>query len=179
MIEACRAAAVPLWVGYYRRALPRFIKVKDLIKAGAIGPVRMVISRQFARLPDLSADGQIPWRINPSLSGGGFFYEAVCHTFDFLDFLFGPIVKVGGFAANQAAAYKPEDVVVAAYKFESGVQGSGTWCYCADHDYEMNEIIGAGAAFNFQHLRQYRSDSYAVTPWKNFRLAIHRTFTSH
>lgn len=149
MIEACRAAVVPLWVGYYRRALPRFIKVKELLQAGAIGPPRLVMSRQFARLPDLSAGGPIPWRINPSLSGGGFFYEAVCHTFDFLDFLFGPIVKVSGLAANQAAAYQPEDVVVAAYQFESGVQGSGTWCYSADHDHEMNEIIGATGRIQF------------------------------
>ena len=51
MIEACRDASVPLWVGYYRRALPRFLKVRDLVESGAIGPVRMVISRQFARAP--------------------------------------------------------------------------------------------------------------------------------
>ena len=32
MIDACRAAGVPLWVGYYRRALPRFLAVRDLIR---------------------------------------------------------------------------------------------------------------------------------------------------
>ena len=36
MVEACRAAGVPLWVGYYRRALPRFLKVRSLIEEGAI-----------------------------------------------------------------------------------------------------------------------------------------------
>jgi len=83
------------------------------------------------------------------LSGGGFFFEAACHTFDFLDFLFGPIVKVKAIAANQANAYKPEDIVVAAYEFASGVHGSGTWCYAADEDYEMNEIIGSTGRIQF------------------------------
>src|SRR3954453_17012092 len=44
MIEACRAGGVPLWVAYYRRALPRFLAVRDLIASGTIGEVRMVIS---------------------------------------------------------------------------------------------------------------------------------------
>ena len=54
MIDACNKAGVSLWVGYYRRALPRFLKVKALVEAGAIGAVRAVISHQYQRLPDLS-----------------------------------------------------------------------------------------------------------------------------
>jgi predicted dehydrogenase len=148
MIAACRAARVPLWVGYYRRALPRFLKVRTLIEDGAIGEVRLVVSRQLQRLPAL-APGELPWRINPALSGGGFFFEAACHTFDFLDFLFGPIREVRAFAANQAGAWSPEDVVAATYHFQSGVFGSGTWCYAADTDEEMNEVVGAKGRIQF------------------------------
>jgi predicted dehydrogenase len=169
MIEACRAAGVPLWVGYYRRALPRFLKVKELLESGAIGPVRMAISRQFVRPPDLATEEAVPWRINPALSGGGFFFEAVCHTFDFLDFLFGPIVQVKAFAANQAAAYEPEDVVAAVYQFESGVQGSGTWCYTTDVDFEMNDIVGSDGRIQFSTsqpvpIRLLRGDSVEEFP---------------
>jgi predicted dehydrogenase len=151
MIDAFRAAGVPLWVGFYRRALPRFLAVRDLIAQGAIGDVRMVISRQFQRLPpaDQFAGGTVPWRVNPALSGGGFFFEAACHTFDFLDFLFGPIVDVHALAGNQAGAYEPEDVITATYRFASGVYGSGTWCYAADFDEEYNEIIGAKGRIRF------------------------------
>ena len=42
MIEACRNAGVPLWVAYYRRQLPKFVKIKELVEGGAIGPVREV-----------------------------------------------------------------------------------------------------------------------------------------
>ena len=36
MIAACEAAGVPLFVAYYRRTLPAFLKVKELLDAGAI-----------------------------------------------------------------------------------------------------------------------------------------------
>ncbi len=151
MIAACRSAHVPLWVGYYRRALPRLVAVRDLIHGGAIGDVRMVITRQFQRLPpsEQTSDGKLPWRINPQLSGGGFFFETVCHTFDFLDFVFGPIASVHAFADNQARAYRPEDIVVADYRFASGVYGSGAWCFSADFDDEYNEVIGSNGRVRF------------------------------
>jgi predicted dehydrogenase len=151
MIAACRSAQVPLWVGYYRRALPRFLAVRDLIADGAIGPVRMVITRQFQRLPpsEQIARGTLPWRIDPTRSGGGFFFEGVVHTLDFLDFVFGPIETVRAFADNQAGAYPPEDIVAASYRFASGVYGSGAWCFAANFEEEYNEIIGAEGRIRF------------------------------
>lgn len=151
MIAACRAAGSPLWVAYYRRALPRFLAVRDLVQSGAIGAVRMVISRQLQplRAPAEMNPGSPPWRIDSTLSGGGLFVDMVTHTLDFLDFVFGPIEKVRAFAGNQADAYRPEDVVTASYRFASGVYGSGAFCYAADRDEEMNEIIGAQGCIRF------------------------------
>ena len=171
MIGACRAASVPLWVGYYRRALPRFLAVRDLIAADAIGKVRLVTSRQLQRPPgvDQFAEGAVPWRVNPELSGGGFFFEGACHTFDFLDYLFGPIAEVRAFAGNQAGAYKPEDIVTATYRFASGVFGSGVWCYTADVDEEYNEIVGAKGRIRFSTsqpvpIRIFRGDAVEELP---------------
>src|SRR5688500_5443867 len=42
MVEGCRAAGVPLFVAYYRRSLARFLKIKELVDAGAIGEPRLV-----------------------------------------------------------------------------------------------------------------------------------------
>lgn len=171
MIDACRAARVPLWVGYYRRALPRFLAVRDLIASGAIGDVRVTVTRLTQRLPDPAAlaGGSVPWRINPALSGGGFFFEAVCHTFDFLDFLFGPIVDVRAFAANQAGKWAPEDLVTASYRFGSGVYGTGSWCYTADTDDEYTEIVGSAGRLRFSTfapvpIRLYRGDRVEERP---------------
>jgi len=150
MIDACRAANVPLWVGYYRRALPRFLKVRELIDSGAIGDVRLVVTRCLQRLPPAEQlAGNVPWRVDPALSGGGYFFEGACHTLDFLDYLFGPVTSVRAFAANQAGAYRPEDIVTAALRFECGVHASGAWCFAADVDEEHNEIVGAKGRIRF------------------------------
>jgi 1,5-anhydro-D-fructose reductase (1,5-anhydro-D-mannitol-forming) len=151
MIAACRSASVPLWVGYYRRALPRFLAIRELIANGAIGPVRTVVTRQFQRLPPPGqiVDGNLPWRVDPARSGGGFFFEGVVHALDFFDFLFGPIETVRAFADNQARAYPAEDIVSASYRFASGVYGSGAWCFAADIDEEYSEIIGARGRIRF------------------------------
>jgi predicted dehydrogenase len=171
MIAACRGAGVPLWVGFYRRALPRFLAVRDLLAAGAIGEVRMVMSHQFQRPPgrDQFAGGAVPWRVNPELSGGGFFFEGVCHTFDFLDFLFGPIVDMRALAGNQGGAYRPEDIVTATYRFASGVFGSGAWCYTADVDEEYNEIVGSRGRIRFSTsqpvpIRVFHGDTVEEVP---------------
>ena len=151
MVAACRKAKVPLWVAYYRRALPRFTAVRDLIRSGAIGAVRMVIIRHFQQIP---APEQMRgpfwgWRLDPARSGGGIFYEAVGHTLDILDFILGPIESMRTFADNQAGAYPPEDIVTAAFRFGSGVYGSGAWCFTADCDDEYNEIVGANGRLRF------------------------------
>jgi predicted dehydrogenase len=113
--------------------------------------MRMAVTYLAQRLPDASAfeGGQVPWRVNRALSGGGLFFESCCHTFDFLDFLLGPIAEVRGFAANQARRYDAEDVIVGSYRFASGVYGSGTFCYAADTDIEYTELVGATGRLRF------------------------------
>ncbi|MEO8133640.1 MAG: Gfo/Idh/MocA family oxidoreductase [Betaproteobacteria bacterium] len=151
MIAACAAAAVPLWVAYYRRALPRFLTVRDLVQSGAIGSVRMVVSRQFRkhRPPEELNPLSPPWRIDATRSGGGYFVDVMSHTLDFLDFLLGPIEEVRAFAGNQAGAYRAEDIVAASYRFPNGVVGSGAFCYAADRDEEWTEIIGTQGRIRF------------------------------
>jgi len=151
MIAACREANVPLWVAYYRRGLPRFLKVRELVQSGAIGDVRMVLTRHFQRIPS-PEEMRGPfwgWRLDPKRSGGGIFFEAVGHTLDILDYIIGPIDGVRAFAGNQAGAYPPEDVVTVAYQFASGIYGSGAWCFTADRDDEHNEIVGSQGRITF------------------------------
>ena len=111
----------------------------------------MVVSRQLQQLPQPEPSGQstTAWRTDPARSGGGLFFEGVVHTLDFLDFVFGPIETVRALADNQGGAYAAEDVVVANYRFASGVYGSGTWCFAADSDEEYNEIIGSEGRIRF------------------------------
>ena len=151
MIAACRAATVPLWVAYYRRGLPRFLKVRELVQSGAIGDVRTVLTRHFQRIPtpEQMRGPFWGWRLDPARSGGGIFFEAVGHTLDILDYIVGPIETVRAFADNQAGAYPPEDIVTVAYTFSNGVYGSGAWCFTTDCDDEHNEIVGSEGRITF------------------------------
>jgi predicted dehydrogenase len=143
MIEACRAARVPLFVAYYRRALARFLKVKQLIEAQAIGQTCFVTTTLYQpiRRADLATQ-TLPWRVIPELAGGGYFVDLASHMLDFLDYLLGPIRSVHGFASNQAQQYPAEDIVTGTFVFESGAHGVGTWCFSAFERWERTEIVG-------------------------------------
>jgi predicted dehydrogenase len=170
MIAACDAARVPLRVAYYRRALPRFLAVRDLVRSGAIGEVWMVTSRQFQPLrtkDEAPPDGK-PWRLEGARSGGGLFVDMMSHTLDFLDFLLGPVEDVRAFAANRGGAYDVEDVVAASWRHAGGVIGSGAYCYAADRHEEFNEIVGSAGRLRFSTTR-----AVPIEVWHGERLETH------
>jgi predicted dehydrogenase len=150
MLEACRSARVPLFVAYYRRALPRFLKVKELVESKAIGEVRFITLTLYEppRPEELDPD-TLPWRVIPEIAGGGRFVDLASHTLDFLDYVLGPIRSVQGFASNQGRYYRAEDMVTATFLFESGVHGVGTWCFTSAHSLDMNEIVGSAGKISF------------------------------
>ncbi|MFC4802634.1 Gfo/Idh/MocA family protein [Neobacillus sp. GCM10023253] len=150
MIAACKAAGVPLFVAYYRREMPRFLKIKELLEKNAIGDVRFVSSTQYQKASDDVKDPEkLSWRVQPEISGGGLYYDLASHTLDLLDFLLGPIKSVNGFASNQAGYYRAEDIVTGTYMFESGIHGTGTWCFSAFENVDVNEIIGSKGKITF------------------------------
>ncbi len=138
MLRVQQECGVPLFVAYYRRALPGFVKVKELIETGEIGLVRLVQVRFLRPLDDVS--GGLPWRLRPEISGGGLFFDLACHTLDYLDFLFGPIGGIQASAFNQGRAYAAEDTVLANWRHQNGVAGSGSWCYAAPASLARDEI---------------------------------------
>ncbi len=141
MLQACRAVRVPLLVAYYRRALPRFLKVKELVEAGRIGEPRAV-SVALYRPHVTPPAGQTDWRVDPAIAGGGRFVDLACHTLDFLDYVLGPIRSARGLAANQAGLYRAEDIVSAAFEFASGAVGTGLWWFTGPEAVDRTEILG-------------------------------------
>ena len=94
MIDAFRTAQRPLWVAYYRRALPRFLKVRELLRDGAIGRVTSV--HMSVSDPLATGDSAKAWRFNPDISGAGLFLDLASHYFDIVDFLAGRITAAIG-----------------------------------------------------------------------------------
>ncbi|TDQ16436.1 putative dehydrogenase [Algoriphagus boseongensis] len=142
MIEVCNQHEVPLFVAYYRRALPHFLKIKELIDKGEIGAIRTVhINLKQVVEPEIIAKLENNWRIVPEIAGGGYFFDLASHQLDLLDFFFGKITHASGFSSNQAKAYEAEDIVVGSFAFENGVLGTGNWCFTSSHSAEVDEVI--------------------------------------
>lgn len=140
--EAFRAAGVPLFVAYYRRALPRFLCVRDLLAGEAIGTVTSVHVR--VEQPLATGERARAWRVDPAVAGAGLFLDLASHCVDLLDFLVGRISLVEGFAINTGGAYAAEDVTVAAFQFENLVAGTGVWNFNAGG--ELDEMVFSGSA---------------------------------
>jgi predicted dehydrogenase len=152
MIQACRDANVPLFVAYYRRTLQGFLKVKELIENGTLGKIRAVNIEMYKPISDSDLrNAETNWRVDPDISGGGYFHDLASHQLDYLDFLFGNITQVKGISANQAGLYKSDDIVTATFRFENGVVGSGIWCFTADKSSEKDSIriIGSQGELSF------------------------------
>jgi len=150
MIAACEKASVPLFVAYCRRALPRFLKVKQLLDGKSIGRICFVNVTLYQKPSPSDLDkSKQGWRVKPELAGGGHFCDLACHTLDLLMFLLGPIAKVRGFASNQAGLYEAEDIVTGIFHFESGVHGVGTWCFSAYSNLDVVEIVGTEGKITF------------------------------
>lgn len=146
MIAASEHVGMPLYVAYYRRTLPNFLKIKELVDGGVIGDVRLVnIQLHKPADPDLVAQTDDNWRVKPEIAGGGYFYDLASHQIDFLDFLLGPIETATGLAGNQAGLYEANDIVTGSFRFKNGVMGTGSWCFTGGNasDIDKTTIVGS------------------------------------
>jgi predicted dehydrogenase len=136
MVAAADAGGVRLWVAYYRRALPRFVKIRELLESGLIG--RLLSVHTVWRKPaDFTG-----WRWDPDLNRGGEFYETACHTLDVLDLLLGPASDAVGVTSPDRHA------VAASYRF-SDVMGSGSWTFGTPDALEETVLAGTKGTLSF------------------------------
>ena len=148
MVDVCKTNNIPLFVAYYRRALPYFLKIKELVNENTIGTVHKV--QITLRKPHLTASiATTPWRLIKRISGGGLFFDLACHQFDLLDFIFGPILTSQGHATNNGGFYKVEDTVTASFEFATGLTGNGEWCFCSNGFEDTIHLTGSTGSISF------------------------------
>jgi predicted dehydrogenase len=149
MIRECEHNQVPLYTAYYRRALPRFLKVKSLLENGTIGDVR-AISMTYTQPPsEDDLNKKMHWRIDPNVSVAGYFYEMACHMLDLMLYFLGPCQVIKGVHTNQAGYYDVPDMVSAVFISKAGVHGVGLWNYCANDVLDRTEIIGSKGVLTY------------------------------
>jgi len=148
IIQAFEENETKAFVAYYRRRLPRFLRVRELLEEGAIGEVRFVHVSQYR--PETKDEREQCWRVQPEISGGGIFMDVAVHQLDILDFLIGKITQVKSFYSNQGRFYEADDMVSLCLTFENGVQGSGDWCFTAGVAQESIKIVGSKGSITWE-----------------------------
>ena len=159
MNEVSIRTGIPLYVAYYRRFLPYFRKVKEILESGLLGRILLVQLNLHlpSRREDLNPD-DIPWRVDPDIAGAGYFYDMASHQIDLFEWYFGRAREVSGKSMNRAGLYATEDVVMTHILFESGLPLCGTWCFAAGSQVQQDRtlVLGTGASLEFS--------TFAFTP---------------
>lgn len=141
MVEAFDHTGAKLFVAYYRRSLPWFTHVKQILDSEKLGPITSV-SLQFTSPSQRETASRDPWRLSAEQAGGGLFMDLASHTLDLLDFLLGPVDTVHGLAANRASATAVEDNVAMCFRFKTGVMGTASWDFAAARNVDVIQIHG-------------------------------------
>lgn len=145
MIEAFARAGQKLFVAYYRRALPRFLKVRELLEAGALGRITGVAYRQSTSLAVHMGPKTDLWRIDAAHAGGGLLLDVGSHVLDIIDFLCGPIPvdTIHAHAAQRTADGMVEDTVTAVFRTGDGVPAYASWNFASGVREDHLEFTGA------------------------------------
>lgn len=130
---------------HYRRYVPCFMKVHELIRAGAIGePLLVQLDMLQPAASKIITTTHDNWRVNPALSGGGLFHDLSPHQLDLMLYWFGPVIHASGFGINQRQFNSADDAVQGWAKLESGVLLQGRWHFAVapEQTRDLCEIIG-------------------------------------
>jgi len=150
--DAVKQSKGRLTVAHYRRAVPMFLHIKHLLDTQTIGDIRTVQIRMWqSAKPKLVANVADNWRVQPELSGGGYFHDLAPHQLDLMLFYFGEPEHYQGYSLNQSGINPANDHVCGHIIFKNKVVVNGSWCFnVADSEAVDNcEIIGTKGRISF------------------------------
>lgn len=172
ILNAFNEKQVPLFVAYYRRSLPRFLKIKEWLDAHEIGQVRH-LSWMLAKAPseeDLSDDYN--WRTDAKVAPGGYFDDLASHGLDLFVYFMGEITRAEGIAMNQQGLYTAKDAVTGTWCHKNGVTGVATWNFACDRKEDRVDIYGSEGKITFS---VFGEDDIILDNKKG----VHRLFIEH
>lgn len=157
MIEARNKLDGFVSVAHYRRELPLFRKVKELIEAGTIGRVTLVkLSTLQPKASKIITQTSDNWRIQPDISGGGLFHDLSPHQLDIMYWLFGKPQSFRGNSLNQSRLYNAPDIATVEAIYNNNILLHGVWAFNvgepATHD--LCEIIGSEGYIRFSFFKK-------------------------
>lgn len=113
MLAAASAAGASLYCAFYRVFYPKWRAARALLKGGCVGTIRLLMTSEASKTG---------WRVDPSLSGGGYFLDMGSHRLNMLEFLLGQGVAevMGAGASNLVGHHEAENDVVLAMRMAGG-----------------------------------------------------------
>ena len=157
MIAVSEKYQVSATVAHYRRGLPLFKKAKSLLAENILGNIRLIrlntLQPSASKIITKTEDN---WRIIPSLSGGGLFFDLSPHQLDILYWIFGAPLNAHGFSLNQSNQYQAPDVTSLRAVYANNIFLSGVWAFnvstAATED--TCDIIGEKGKMTFSFFRK-------------------------
>lgn len=152
LLDAVTRKNGKLVVAHYRRQLPLFLKVRELLNIGKIGAIRTVQLRLWqSRSPELVTKGAAEWRTDSTISGGGYFFDLAPHQLDLMLYFFGKPISYEGFSQIQDPVSTVADHTTGTILFENHVIFNGSWCFNvrSEDNIDRCEIMGSQGKITF------------------------------
>ena len=146
MVRACEEAGVTLGTNHHLRNAATHRKMRDLVRAGAVGKVLFARVFHAVYLPQHLQT----WRIDRPEAGGGVILDIAVHDADTLRFILGaePVEVVGMSQSASMAREGLQDGVMAVLRFEGGALAQLHDAFTTPHAGTGLEIHGdAGSLF--------------------------------
>ncbi len=181
--QAAGREGIPIYVAYYRRALPYFKKVKEIVDSGQLGKILQINMQQYfpARQEDHGGTN-LPWRLVPEVSGGGYFHDMGCHALDILFYIFGDPVKIKGSISNLGGFYKVPDTIGAVLTLPGNLIATGSWSFVIPDSYQKDLLEVSGekgklkfSIFSFKPitlLTGEKEESIDITPPEHIQMPL-------
>ena len=91
------------------------------------------------------------WRLDPKLSGGGYFHDLAPHQLDLMIWYFGLPLHYHGFSFNQMKRYPADDMVGGTIIFNDNIVFTGSWNFAVSEQDGLDEctIVGSKGSIRF------------------------------
>jgi len=148
--QVARETGSKISIAHYRRQQPIFLMIKKLLQEKTIGDVRLInLDLLQPHQSNMIPTTETNWRIDPSVSGGGLFYDLAPHQLDLMYYFFGKATKVSGTSLNASGYYNADDTTTGQIVFENNILFNGTWCFTSYERIDRCEIVGSEGKISF------------------------------
>jgi predicted dehydrogenase len=154
IVEAFKHKNIPLFVAYYRRSLPRFLKIEKWLKSNEIGEVKHIHWSFSKPANDIDLSSTYNWRTDKKVAPGGYFDDLASHGLDLFAFLLGDFKKVHGLSTNQQSLYSAKDAITSCWMHKNGITGGGSWNFGTKDRNDKVEIIGSEGKIIFSIFKE-------------------------